>query len=215
MVICVRSDIFLQNTSFLRCDNIQENPKKITVNSSLKKKIKSSKPTITEKGHEMKFSNEMKNACKTVCLACNSPVPLTSLREHTRRKHNLPIEDYRKRYGNPKDNILEIIYHKCGICARPILLNSDDIAFHLRRFHKISHKEYNAKYMVMVVKKKSKEKEEVKICKKQKSSAGKVQLNIHKQDISLDERIKSLKEVDINEVSTQHLLSLIDEVLLL
>ena len=39
------------------------------------------------------------------------------------------------------------VYHKCGLCFKIILFDSDEISSHLKGHHKISHKEYNEKFM--------------------------------------------------------------------
>lgn len=73
----------------------------------------------------------------------------------------MAISDYKLKYGNPRDHIHEKIYHKCGLCHQvsiflisfylqvdfqEILLDSDEIAHHLKKFHEITHKNYNSKY---------------------------------------------------------------------
>jgi len=41
--------------------------------------------------------------------------------------------------------MIEKVYHRCGICQQAVLLDSDDIAFHLKKLHDITHKDYNSK----------------------------------------------------------------------
>ena len=60
-------------------------------------------------------------------------------------------------YGNHRDFIAEKMYHKCGICDTTVLLDSDDIAHHLRKYHSITHKNYNEKFMVRKNEKKNPE----------------------------------------------------------
>ena len=46
--------------------------------------------------------------------------------------------------------LLQRVIHKCALCKELLLLDADAIAMHLKSKHKgVSHKEYNAKYMVM------------------------------------------------------------------
>ena len=46
--------------------------------------------------------------------------------------------------------LLQRVLHKCALCKELLLLDSDTIAMHLKSKHKgVSHKEYNARYMVM------------------------------------------------------------------
>ena len=96
---------------------------------------------------DVRFSNDMKDACKTVCRVCKKPNSISKLRYHVRQMHNIPIDEYRKTHGNPRDAIIEKVYHKCGLCIKSILLDSDEISSHLRSNHSISHKNYNAQYM--------------------------------------------------------------------
>ena len=201
MVIRVRKDLTLQNNSFFGCPNLQEDPRTIEIGRNV---VQTTRKNREEK-EQIRFSNDMKNACRTLCLVCHSSVQLTAFRGHTRRHHKITIEDYTKQYGNPKDSILEKIYHRCGLCARAILLNSDDIAFHLRKFHKISHKEYNAIY---IISKKKQIKGELN-CQKEPATFG----IIKEPEASLTDRIRSLKKKNIDDISTKDLLSLIDEVL--
>ena len=158
----------------------------------------------------MRFSNDMKDACKALCLICKTPVYLTSLRGHTRNHHNLPIEEYKKTYGNPRKDIVEKVFHRCGICSEILLHNSDDIAFHLRRRHQdTTHKNYNAKFMAP--------KKNLYLVKEEKN------IPIPTEDASLDEKMKALTEItqriraickeDVNNISTPYLLRLIDDTL--
>ena len=46
--------------------------------------------------------------------------------------------------------LIQRVIHKCALCKELVILDSDTIAVHLKSKHKgVSHKEYNAKYMVM------------------------------------------------------------------
>ena len=46
-------------------------------------------------------------------------------------------------------DIIYKIYHKCGLCLKTLLLDSDEIAGHLKSNHSITHKNYNAQYMTI------------------------------------------------------------------
>ena len=101
-----------------------------------------------ENNGNKKYSNDMRDACKTICRICRVPVFLNIMRQHTRKAHKIPIDEYKKVHGNHRDMITEKVYHKCGICFGTILLDSDDIAHHLKKHHSISHKKYNEKHML-------------------------------------------------------------------
>jgi len=98
----------------------------------------------------IRLSNDVADACETHCKLCNEAVKLVNMRNHTRRHHNgMTITEYKSQFG-PEYEIIEKIYHKCGICEKIILLCSDSVSVHLKS-HKgddaISHRNYNEKYM--------------------------------------------------------------------
>ena len=96
---------------------------------------------------DMRISNNLKDACKTNCRICQKPFFITSLRHHTRNVHKVSINEYKKSFGEPKNNLIQKVYHKCGLCFKIILFDSDEISSHLKGQHKISHKDYNQNYM--------------------------------------------------------------------
>ena len=103
-----------------------------------------------------RFSNNMKDAVRTVCQVCKKDVEFNQMRIHTRRAHKLGISDYKQIYGNLRANLVEAVYHKCSLCSQVFLLNGDTIATHAKK-HQITHKEYNSRFIVL-----KKEKLEVK-----------------------------------------------------
>ena len=93
------------------------------------------------------YSNDMRDACKTICKICAYEVSLKALRNHTRSKHGITITVYKEMFGT-NIKIIEEIYHKCGICGKSILLDSDSVVSHLKkRGHSTTHKQYNKKFM--------------------------------------------------------------------
>lgn len=81
-------------------------------------KKKSSEKDRKEKENicSTKFSSSMKDAVKTLCQLCGLPVTLTAMRGHTKSAHALSIADYKDRYGNHRTQIIERIFHRCGLC---------------------------------------------------------------------------------------------------
>ena len=95
----------------------------------------------------------------------SEPVSLTTMRGHTKSAHKMSIADYKEKHGNHRNQIIEKIFHKCGLCQQvqlfvinyflipnqndlylqDILLDSDDIAHHLKKCHQITHKDYNSR----------------------------------------------------------------------
>ena len=166
MNLTIRKDLYNFNQQNQKIENIHKNPIVTTVarkepekecvmdnimenNPSQKNKKRHRKTTEEEEKPEEKiFSNDMRDACKTVCRICQAAVFLTTMRGHTRSRHKVPIEEYKAVYGNHRTMIKEKVYHKCGICAATILLDSDEISHHLKKNHSISHKNYNEEYMV-------------------------------------------------------------------
>ena len=51
-----------------------------------------------------------------ICLLYRQPVALTSMRGHTRSAHKMSIGDYKEAHGNHRTQIIEHVYHKCGLC---------------------------------------------------------------------------------------------------
>ena len=186
--------------------------------------MKNSSNKEKENQSDLIFSNDMTYACKTICRICQKPVFLTTLRGHTRSRHNVPIDEYKKVYGNHRNAIIEKVYHKCGICMNTVLLDSDEIAHHLRSNHSLSHKNYNAEYMVTKTNSKNtqKEKEEKwKVTQDDDSSpciehvegAGQMVCQEKKSLSSIGQKIQSLKREDFRNMSTEELLRAIDLVL--
>ena len=95
-----------------------------------------------------RYSNHMKDAVRSYCRICKVPQTFTIMRSHTKSRHGISITDYKKKYGQLIENIVEVIYHKCGICNKDILLDGDTLATHAR-FHGVTHKAYSEKYITL------------------------------------------------------------------
>ena len=94
-----------------------------------------------------RFSNSMKDAVRTVCQICKKEVEFNHMRIHTRKAHEVGISEYKRMYGNLTENLVEAVYHKCTLCSQVILLNGDVIATHAKK-HRITHKEYNSRFII-------------------------------------------------------------------
>ena len=64
----------------------------------------------------VKFSSTMKDAVKTLCQVCSLAVTLTTMRGHTKSAHGLSVAEYKEKYGNHRTQIIEKIFHSCGLC---------------------------------------------------------------------------------------------------
>ena len=122
--------------------------------------------TDLNKLQNVRFSNDMNDACKTECKVCGKAVRLTSLRDHTKRVHTMNITEYKEKFNQQIFDLVEKILHKCGICGEIFLHDGDCVATHLHSSsHGLTHAEYNAKFMSIkgfkkiVIKKESQEKQ--------------------------------------------------------
>ena len=95
-----------------------------------------------------RYSNHMKDNVQSYCQICKIPQTFTKMRSHTKSRHGISITDYKKRYGQLIANIVELIYHKCGICDKDILLDGDTLATHAKG-HGVTHKAYCEKYITL------------------------------------------------------------------
>ena len=98
--------------------------------------------------NKIRYSNHMKDNVQSKCQICKIPQDFSKMRSHTKSKHNLGITDYKKKYGELIDHIVETVYHKCGICKTALLLDGDILSTHAR-LHKILHKAYSNKYITL------------------------------------------------------------------
>ena len=94
------------------------------------------------------FSNDMADCLKTICKICLAKVSLNAIRMHTMQFHNLRIKEYKEKFGNPGDNVITMVYHKCGLCQKELKLNWDDMKGHLSWNHNLKLKDYSATFLV-------------------------------------------------------------------
>ena len=101
---------------------------------------------------KFKFSNSTSDYCRTTCKICGKVSLISNMRTHTKEKHSMVITEYKKKYNQEFYDIVEKVFHRCGICKLPLLLDSDVVAAHLngnKTTHNLTHKEYNMKFMVL------------------------------------------------------------------
>ena len=99
------------------------------------------------------YSNKMEEAVKTFCWLCDQVISLSGLTKHLRGVHKESAVEYREKFGEPKKQLLKLVFHKCGICSKDILLDYLVLVKHLRKAHRIkgaATSEYNSKYMDMI-----------------------------------------------------------------
>jgi hypothetical protein len=142
VVITVRKDLFYENDVSEISQNIQqggneshkaEKRKGLKDISNRPAKIvksdeKGEKNNLTQSGiqkenqADMRIRKNLKDACKTICRICQKPFFINSLRHHTRIIHKVSINEYKKSFGEPKNNIIQKVYHKCGLCFKIVLM---------------------------------------------------------------------------------------------
>ena len=135
MTLIIRKDLFYSHYEGLKSKNIQNNPVITITKKEVKRKglkdisnehnqLKTQKKKesvrksshVTEEDKEnhqgKRYSNDMRDACKTICQICGASVFLKTMRQHTRSKHNITIDEYKRLYGNHRDMITEKVYHE-------------------------------------------------------------------------------------------------------
>lgn len=104
---------------------------------------------------DVKISDVMADACKTICKICHKTFRLSMMRLHT-LKHGLQITKFKEIHGNfheDKSMIVEIVYHKCHLCGKLILLDNDALGGHIKGVHKWTEKDYKGQFMTLSVSK--------------------------------------------------------------
>jgi len=100
---------------------------------------------------DIKISDDMVDACKTICKICHKTFRLSMMRIHT-LKHGLQITKYKEIHGNfheDKSMIVEIVYHKCHLCGKLVLLDNDALGGHIKGTHKWTEKDYKGQFMTL------------------------------------------------------------------
>ena len=95
---------------------------------------------------EKRFSNDMTDSCCHQCRMCDRLVTLTSLRSHTRASHHVTIKEYVEQFGNYREQLHTVTWHKCGVCNKEILLDGDEIHKHCK-VHGLTMAEYSNLYI--------------------------------------------------------------------
>ena len=97
------------------------------------------------------YSNQLTDCVKIFCGICDQIINLSGLRKHL-NIHKIGQGNYTKLYGNPKTQIIKMMYHQCGICRRDVVLDYEALLKHLKTVHKLKGRgisEYNSQHMKM------------------------------------------------------------------
>ena len=92
------------------------------------------------------YSDYLRDCCKHRCQICQKEYGVTAMRFHTKIKHGTSLSEYQAKYGKIKENMTNIVWHKCKLCPEEFLLITDDIHQHATTKHQISLKEYNSRF---------------------------------------------------------------------
>ena len=99
----------------------------------------------------LRFSNMTADYNKTSCKICGNKFVLDKMRNHTQKLHQMTITEYKDKFQQHFYTLEDPIFHRCGICQAILLLDSDSIASHVKKEgtsgHRMTHKEYNQKFM--------------------------------------------------------------------
>ena len=98
----------------------------------------------------MTFSNNLDDSVKTFCCECDKAVTISGLEEHTKSHHKMTVKKYKQLYGNPRTQIIYLVYHQCGLCGEDLLLDHKVLEKHVKRCHQVEFKEYCSKFMPAV-----------------------------------------------------------------
>ena len=78
------------------------------------------------------------------CGLCGYICQYKGMQKHLRLRHNTTITEFKMKYGDLQ--VWERVQHKCKICDKMINYSHDNLYRHLLKFHKITMKNYHAKY---------------------------------------------------------------------
>ena len=94
------------------------------------------------------FSNNPLHSCKIFCGFCDKVINLSGLGKHVNNIHKSTVKEYKSLFGDPRKQIIKLVFHKCAICQKVLLFNTDDISKHLKKSHQVAYKEYIKEHMV-------------------------------------------------------------------
>ena len=109
-----------------------------------------SKSLVIKKAKVVKtklYSNSLANCVKTFCCGCDQAVNLSLLRKHVRSQHEQSMPEYRKLYGSPEKQIIQLIFHTCNLCHKDVVLDYDTLNKHMRSQHKSTFASYRGENM--------------------------------------------------------------------
>jgi len=120
------------------------------VKSSKQKNKKSKKsfpvvPLRVPHQEDCQLSDDLADSVRTLCKVCDQAFTLNYMRFHTKEKHMLQITKYKELYG--PFQIIQPVFHKCKLCGKIVLLDSDTLGGHIKGVHKMKEKMYKERFM--------------------------------------------------------------------
>ena len=95
----------------------------------------------------MYYSNSPLDSCRIFCCFCDKVVGLSSLGKHINNTHQVTFKEYKALFGNPWHQMIKLVFHKCCLCRKAILINTDDLSKHMKKAHQTSFKDYLIRFM--------------------------------------------------------------------
>ena len=110
------------------------------------KKISAPLKFMVEDPGSCKISDDLANSCKTHCKICGISYLLANMRMHTINSHGMQITKYKEMYG--QFEIIKKVFHKCHLCGKIVLFDSDTLGAHIKRAHQMKEKTYKKKFCI-------------------------------------------------------------------
>ena len=112
------------------------------------KKPKTAASPTAKKAPTRVYSNSLADCVKTFCCECDGQVKLSVLRKHLARHHkHLSMPRYTELYGQPKKQIIKMVYHNCALCKKDIVHDYNALLNHLKASKPHGVKTNMAKYV--------------------------------------------------------------------
>ena len=109
-----------------------------------------SKTKTSEKPRKMRAAKQMSNdpnmSCRVFCNMCDKLYILSGLRKHVAKKHSITFTEYKRRHGDPKRQIINMVYHSCRLCKKRVILDTEELSKHLK-VHKLGYTQYMKEHM--------------------------------------------------------------------
>ena len=101
---------------------------------------------LADDSSSFKISDNLSDSCKTHCKICGKAFFLSNMRSHSLKSHSIQITRYKEMYG--QFEIIEKVFHKCHLCGKIVLMDSDILGGHIKGTHKMKEKAYKEKYCI-------------------------------------------------------------------